>query len=186
MRDSQLVYIIHLATETCDSAWEANKRSILRDLLGHIFKSETSNEVWISDTPPRWPRRLLIVVLDTARLLRYALAWDWPREDAVGVFGCIALCCVVLRVVWCAVLCCVVLCLHTWYCLFWHRAWNKTSTISAATKYNPQVMPLFDQSLWELAGIIRISVIALRSEITVSTNGLPITVFMSWRRWIRD
>ena len=33
MRDSQLVYIIHLATETCDCVWEMNKRSILRDRL---------------------------------------------------------------------------------------------------------------------------------------------------------
>ena len=53
MRDSQLVYIIHLATETGNCAREMNKRSILRDLLWHIYKYETSNEVWISDTPPR-------------------------------------------------------------------------------------------------------------------------------------
>ena len=59
MRDSQLVYIIHLATETCDCVglWEMNKMSILRDLLWHIYKSETSNEILISETPPRWPRR---------------------------------------------------------------------------------------------------------------------------------
>ena len=49
--------IIHLATETGNCAWEMNKRPILRDLLGPIYKSETSNEVWISDTPPRWPHR---------------------------------------------------------------------------------------------------------------------------------
>ena len=56
MRDSQLVYIIHLATETCNCVWVMNKRSIFRDLLWHIYKSETSNEVWIADTPPGWPR----------------------------------------------------------------------------------------------------------------------------------
>ena len=56
-RNSQLVYIIHLAAETGNCAWEMNERSIPRELLWPIYKSETSNEVWISDTPPRWPHR---------------------------------------------------------------------------------------------------------------------------------
>ena len=46
MRNSQLVYIIHLATGTGNCAWQMNKRSIFRDLLWPIYKSETSNEVW--------------------------------------------------------------------------------------------------------------------------------------------
>ena len=82
MRDSQLVYIIHLATETCDCVWEMNERSILRDLLWHIYIFETSNEVWISDTPQDdHLDRIIDCSTDTARLLRYALAWDWLRED---------------------------------------------------------------------------------------------------------
>ena len=51
MRVCQLVYIIHLATETCDCVWKMNKRSILRDLLWHInlkhqmrFESQTHSQ----------------------------------------------------------------------------------------------------------------------------------------------
>ena len=76
MRDSQLVYIIHLATETGNCTWQMNKRSILRDLLWHIFKSETSNEVWISDTP-----HIDRITDCSTRYGQVALAWDWPRED---------------------------------------------------------------------------------------------------------
>ena len=57
IRNSQLVYILHLATETGNFAWQMNKRSILRDLLWPIYNFKTSNEVWISDKPPRWPHR---------------------------------------------------------------------------------------------------------------------------------
>ena len=86
MRDSQLGYIIHLATETGNCAWQMNKRSIIRDLLWHIYKSETSNEVWISDTPPPLQDDHIDRITDCST--RYsqapavALAWDWPREDA--------------------------------------------------------------------------------------------------------
>ena len=63
--DSQLVYIIHLATETGNCAWKMNKRSILHDLLWPFYKSEISNEVWISDTPQRWLHRHILTDYST-------------------------------------------------------------------------------------------------------------------------
>ena len=86
MRDSKLVYIIHLPMETGNCAWQMNKRSILRDLLWPIYKSETSNEVWISDTPPPPPKddhidRITDCSTRYGRAPAVTLAWDWPRED---------------------------------------------------------------------------------------------------------
>ena len=76
-------YIIHPATETRNWARQMNKRSILRDLLWPIYKSDTSNEVWISDTPPRWPHRQNNwSCTPYGQAPAVALAWDWPREDA--------------------------------------------------------------------------------------------------------
>ena len=83
MRDSQLVYILHLATETGNCAWQMNKRSILRDLLWLInlkhpirFESQTHPQKdhidRIADCSTRYGQ---------APAVALALAWDWPRED---------------------------------------------------------------------------------------------------------
>ena len=82
IRDSQLVYIIHLATETSNCAWQMNKRSILRDLYD-LFINLKHPRRFESQTPPQDDHIDRITDFSTryGQAPAVALAWDWPRED---------------------------------------------------------------------------------------------------------